>query len=76
MFCFDERGWEGSKKKVYYLHNVTKDSFGGGYDEAMNKQEYELFKKAEDEKDIDLFIDNFVESIEKELEKFEEKEKD
>ena len=73
MYCFDERGWEGAKKMVDYLHNGVKDSFGGGYDEAMNKKEYEIFKKSEEEKDIDIFIDHFVESVEKELEKFEEK---
>jgi len=74
LFCYDAEGWKGAKKIVQYLYNEAKDSFGGGYDEAMKKSEYELFLKAEDEKDIDLFIDDFVESIEK-LDKQEKEEK-
>ncbi len=49
-----------------YTQNVN---FHAAFD-AVNmdkKEEYEIFKKAEDEKDIDIFIDHFIESIEKEF---------
>lgn len=63
MFCYDKRSWEGAKKMAEYLYNEAEKSFGGGYDQAMTKQEYESFLKSEEEKDIDLFIDDFIESF-------------
>jgi len=71
MYCYDLEGWSGAKKMVHYLHLEAQESFGGGYDQSMKKSEYEIFEKAEEEKDIDIFIDDFLESIEKELEKTE-----
>ena len=44
---------------IDYLYIEAKDAFGGGYDQEIKKEEYEAFKKAEEEKDIDLFIDYF-----------------
>lgn len=67
MYCYDEEGWKGAKKMVKYLHEEAENAFGGGYDQMMTKEEYELFQKAEDEKDIDLFIEYFAESIKEEL---------
>jgi len=63
MFCYDAEGWKGAKKMVEYLHEEAKDAFGGGYDENMIAEEYEVFKKAEDEKDIEIFIDHFINSF-------------
>lgn len=71
MYCYDIEGWNGAKKMVQYLHVEAQESFGGGYDQSMKEEEYKIFAKAEDEKDIDIFIDHFLESIEKELEKIE-----
>jgi hypothetical protein len=59
MFCYDEEGWKGARKMIDYLYIEAKDAFGGGYDQEIKKEEYEAFKKAEEEKDIDLFIDYF-----------------
>src|SRR4030042_504237 len=60
MYCYDAAGWNGAKKMVEYLHVEAQNSFGGGYDQEIKKDEYEIFKKAEDEKDIDIFIDHFI----------------
>jgi hypothetical protein len=69
MFCYDEEGWEGAKKMMDYLYLEAKESFGGGYDQEVKKEEYEAFKKAEDEKDIDIFIDYFIDGLKEEVEK-------
>jgi hypothetical protein len=61
MFCYDEEGWKGARKMIDYLHLEAKNSFGGGYDQEVKKEEYDIFNKAEGEKDIDLFIDHFSE---------------
>ena len=66
MFCFDEEGWEGAKKMVHYLYEEAENAFGGGYDQELKKAEFEAFKKAEEEKDIDLFIDYFIDGLAKE----------
>lgn len=75
MFCYDKRGWEGAEKMAYYLFKEAEKSFGGGYDQGMKKDEYQVFQKAEDERDIELFIDYFIKSIE-ELEKKQEAEEE
>lgn len=77
MFCYHHEAWKGARKIMDYLYNEAKDAFGGGYDQEVTKEEYEIFKKAEEEKDIDIFIDHFIESIEgeKKEEKEEKKEK-
>jgi len=69
MWCYDEEGWTGAKKIVNFLHNESKDAWGGGYEQDMTKQEYEKFKEAEEEKDIDLFIDYFIDSLKESEEK-------
>lgn len=66
MYCYDQEGWKGAKKMVHYLYEEAEDNFSRGYDEEMNKQEYEAFLKAEEEKDIDLFIDHFINSLKEE----------
>lgn len=63
MFCYDEESWKGAKKMADYLYHEAKDAFGGGYDQEMRKEEYEAFKKAEEDKDIELFIDYFIEGL-------------
>jgi len=63
LFCYDEEGWKGAKKMVSYLFNEVKNAFGGGYDEEMTKEEHEAFQKAEEEKDINIFIDTFIASV-------------
>ena len=73
LFCYDEEGWAGAKKMADYIYFESKDAFGGGYDQDMKKEEYEAFKKAQEEKDIDLFIDYFIESLKEETEKKEDK---
>lgn len=66
LYCFDEEGWKGAKKMVDYLYKEAKNAFGGGYDQEMTKEEYEFFLKSEDEKDINIFIDYFIETINEE----------
>ncbi len=66
MFCYDERGWNGAKKMADYLHMEAQNSFGGGYDQSMSKEEYEIFAKALEERDIDLFVDYFIKGFETE----------
>lgn len=61
---------------IDYLYNEAKDAFGGGYDQEVNKEEYDAFKKALEEKDIDIFIDHFIDSIEKMEAEKEKEEKD
>lgn len=73
VFCFDKENWGGAKKMADYLYKEAKDAFGGGYDQEMKKDEYETFMKAYEEKDINAFIDYFIESIAKEMEKAEKK---
>lgn len=63
MFCYDMRGWEGARKMVDYLYKEAQDAFGGGYDQSMSKEEYETFLKAQEERDIDLFMDYFIEGL-------------
>ncbi len=63
LYCYDKKGWKGAKKMVQYLHEEDHEAFGGGYDQEMKKEEYEAFLKAEEEKDLDIFIDYFMESI-------------
>jgi hypothetical protein len=65
MFCYDEQSWKGARKMMDYLYLEAKDAFGGGYDQEVTEDEYKVFKKAEEEKDIDLFIDYFIESFDK-----------
>jgi hypothetical protein len=65
MFCYDVEGWKGAKKMADYLYGEARDVYGGGYDENMTLEEYEVFKKAEEEKDIEIFIDYFLQSLEK-----------
>ncbi len=67
MYCYDREGWKGAKKMAHYLYEESEDAFGGGYDQEMTKEEYDIFLKAEDEKDIDIFIDYFIESTKEEL---------
>jgi len=63
MFCYDEESWEGAKKIVDFLHRDVKNAWGGGYENDMNDEEYEAFKKAEEEKDIEIFIDYFINNL-------------
>jgi hypothetical protein len=67
MYSYDKKGWKGAKKMVNYLHLQSKDAFGGGYNQDMHETEYKLFLEAEDEKDIDIFIDYFIEGFVKTL---------
>lgn len=73
MYCYDKKGWKGAKKMVDYLHKDAQDAFGGGYDQLMTAEEYKLFMKAQDESDVDLFLDFFIDSIEKTLAEEEKK---
>lgn len=63
LFCYDERGWEGARKMINYLYFEAKDSFGGGYDQPITEEEYKVFKKSEEEKDLDIFLDYFIEGL-------------
>jgi hypothetical protein len=67
MFCYDKEGWKGAKKMVHYLYEEAEDAFSSGYDEEMTKEEYEVFLKAEEEKDIDIFIDYFINTFKDEI---------
>ena len=60
IYCYDKKSWAGAKKMVHYLYTEAKDAFGGGYDQELTQEEYEIFLKAEEEKDIDIFIDYFI----------------
>lgn len=65
LFCYDKEGWKGAKKIADYLYKEAQDAFGGGYDQEMKKKEYDLLLEAENEKDIDVFIDYFNERADK-----------
>jgi len=69
MWCYDEEGWKGAKKIVNFLYNEAKDAWGGGYEQDITKAEVDIFNKAEDEKDIDIFIDYFIDSLKETEEK-------
>ena len=74
LFCFDKKSWKGARKMADYLFKEAPESFGGGYDQDMKKEEYETYEKAEEEKDIDIFIDYFINLFkEGNKEKIEEK---
>ena len=75
MYCYDEEGWKGAKKMVEYLYE-QEETISKGYDREMTKEEYESFEKAKDEKDIDIFIDYFIESIKEVIEERKEEEKE
>lgn len=66
LFCYDERGWDGAKKMAEYLHSEAKDAYGGGYDQPITEEEYKVFLKAEEEKDIEILIDYFIKSLDAE----------
>ena len=73
LYCYDKKSWKGAKKMVQYLHNEAQDAFGGGYDQDMTEEEYKIFQKAEEEKDLDIFIDYFIDSIKEKEEPISEK---
>lgn len=68
MYCYDRRSWAGARKMADYLFKEAKDSFGGGYDQEITEEEYNIFLKAQEETDIDLFIEHFIKSIEERIE--------
>jgi hypothetical protein len=73
IYCFDKTSWKGAKRMADYLYNEAENAFGGGYDQEMEKAEYDAFMEAYEEKDINVFLDYFLESINKELAKEAEK---
>lgn len=75
MYCYDEEGWKGAKKMIEYLYE-QEETISKGYDREMTKEEYDVFEKAREEKDIDIFIDYFIDSIKEEKENIEKEEKD
>jgi hypothetical protein len=68
LYCYDKKSWRGAKKMAQFLYEENENIYGGGYMKEMTKEEYEAFLKAEDEKDIDIFIDYFIEETEQEKE--------
>jgi hypothetical protein len=60
LYCFDKKSWKGAKKMAHYLFAEAESAFGGGYNQDMKKEEHDMFLKAEEEKDIDIFIDYFI----------------
>lgn len=60
LFCYDKEGWKGARKIADYLFKEANNSFGGGYDQEMKEEEYKTLLKAEEERDIDIFIDYFI----------------
>jgi hypothetical protein len=69
IYCYDKKSWKGAKKMAQYLFQEAKDAFGGGYNQDMTEEEYKMLLKAEEEKDIDIFVDYFIESFKSEEEK-------
>lgn len=63
MYCYDKQSWAGAKKMADYLYKEAPEAFGGGYDQEMKKEEYDFFLKSYEERDIDIFIDYFIESF-------------
>lgn len=63
LYCYDKKAWKGAKKMAQFLYEENENAFGGGYMKEMTKEEYEIFLKAEDEKDVDIFIDHFIETL-------------
>jgi len=76
LYCYDKKGWKGAKKMVQFAREDVKDAFGGGYDEDLTEEEHKIFLKAEEEKDIEIFIDHFIESLAEEIEEKTDKEKE
>jgi hypothetical protein len=71
MYCYDQEGWKGAKKMVEYLYE-EEETISKGYDREMTKEEYDAFEKSKEEKDIDLFIDYFINSLKEEIKQEEE----
>jgi hypothetical protein len=63
LYCFDKKAWKGAKKMAQFARNDVKEAYGGGYEEDLTEEEYKIFLKAEEEKDIDIFIDYFIETL-------------
>ncbi|MFA5856562.1 MAG: hypothetical protein WC867_04340 [Candidatus Pacearchaeota archaeon] len=64
VYSYYNFGWKSAKKTARYLYIESKFAFGDGYVSEMNKEEYDLFLKAEKAMDIDLFINNFSKTFE------------
>lgn len=52
---------------AHYLYEESEHAFGGGYNQDMTEEEHKVFQKAEDEKDMDIFIDYFIESFKEDV---------
>lgn len=76
LYCYDKKSWKGAKKMAQFLYEENENAFGGGYRKEMTKEEYDLFLKSEDEKDIDIFIDYFIEDAKENIKDKEKAEKD
>jgi hypothetical protein len=64
LYCYDKKSWKGANKMVHFLYEENENIYGGGYMKEMTKEEYEIYLKAEEEKDIDIFIDYFIDEDE------------
>lgn len=59
LYCYDLNGWLFAKKMADFLYIEMENLYGGGYDKGMTKQEYKIFIKSMEKKDIYLFINFF-----------------
>jgi len=73
IYSYHKKAWLGARKMADYLYKEAPTAFGGGYDQEMKKEEYEVFLKAEEERDIDIFIDYFINSFKEDSKKLGEK---
>ncbi len=60
LYCYDLGGWKKAKKMADFLFNQEK-LYGGGYEKGISVREYKAFLNAKKEKNINLFIEIFVE---------------
>lgn len=60
LYCYDIGSWKFAKKMADFLFKEMKNIYGGGYERGMAKKEYELFLRAMNKKDINIFIANFI----------------
>jgi hypothetical protein len=63
IYSYSTKGWQGAQKEAYYLYEECQYAFGDGYKREMEKEEYDLFLEAKKKKDINLFIESFIDTF-------------
>lgn len=63
VYAYYNKGWKGAKEEAHYLHELSKNYYGDGYEEEMNEEEYSFFKEAEKRKDFEYFVREMLKSF-------------